>query len=133
MREVKKKRVRVVDGKDAAGFEASLNSILDGITEPNIVFDSNRPFLAYVTYEEFQRIPESVRDAYELRGEYHYCGECPYYKPPTDKRVKHTTCALGERTRADRCACELFYKELNDGNIKAGDYKRETRRTAKVD
>lgn len=133
MREIKSKKVRVIDGSCAEEFENALNAVLSEIKEPQIMFDSNRPFLAYVTYDDYRKVPESVRDAYELRGEYHYCGECPYYTPSADKRIKHITCAVGERTRADRCACELFYKELNDGIIKAGDYKRETRKITKVD
>lgn len=133
MREVKRKKVRVIDGTSAADFENALNAVLREIKEPEIMFDTNRPLLAYVTYDEYEMIPESVRDAYEMRGETHYCGQCPYFRPSQDKRIKHVTCELGERTRVDRCACELFYKLLNNGEIKAGDYKVETRKIARMD
>ena len=117
MKSKKKKRVRVIDATDAKMFEEELNLALDQIAEPDITFDRNRPFLAYVTFSEIIEIPESVQEVYEMRGEYHHCRECPYYHKPTDRRVKYTNCDLGERCGADSTACNLFYKMLNDGTL----------------
>lgn len=114
MKTVKKARVRVIERASADEFETALNEVLSGATDPDITFDTNRPFLCYVRFTEYEDIPESVRDAYELRGEYHYCAECRYFKPSADKRVKHVYCGLGNRCTADKCACEVFYKELAD-------------------
>ena len=117
MRERKKKRVRVIDGADAQHFERALNDALDDMPDPDITFDRNRPFLAYVTYVEIIEIPENIQEAYEMRGEYHKCGECPYFHESTDRRVKYVDCDLGQRTHAKSNACRLFYKMLNEGTL----------------
>ena len=117
MRERKKKRVRVVDGADARDFETALNAALEEMADPEITFDPNRPFLAYVVFNEVVQIPENIQEAYEMRGEYHKCGECPYFYPSSDKRVKYVDCDLGERVGAESSACRLFYKMLNEGTL----------------
>lgn len=117
MRERKKKRVRVIDGTDARHFETLLNEALEEMADPEITFDRNRPFLAYVTFMEIVEIPENIQEAYEMRGEYHHCGECPYYHAPTDGRVKYTECDLGERVGEKSSACRLYYKMLNEGTL----------------
>lgn len=117
MREKKKTRVRVIDGADAKSFEDALNEVLDEITDPDITFDPNRSFLAYVKFTEIVEIPENIKEAYEMRGEYHYCGECPYYHAPTDGRVKYTDCDLGHRVSEKSSACRLYYKMHNEGTL----------------
>ena len=117
MKVKQKKRVRVIDGADARDFEDVLNEVLDAISDPDITFDRNRPFLAYVTFTETIEIPESVQDAYEMRGEYHFCGECPYWEKPTDRRIKYDYCDLGEKVGEKTAACDLFYKMLNEGTL----------------
>lgn len=115
MKEVKRMRVRVVDRNSAKGFEEALNDVLNKVEEPDIKFDTNRPFLAYITYVEYVRIPESIQDAYNLRGEIHRCNECEYYQPSSDRRVKYSVCALGNRVYANKEGCELLYKTINEG------------------
>lgn len=121
MRETIKKKVRVIHAENAKEFETALNEILEEIAKPELTFDRNLPFLAYVTFDESFLIPESIADGYELRGEIHRCCECPYYHSPKDRRRKNVVCDIGERVHGNRQACELFYKMLNDGEIKGGD------------
>ncbi len=117
MKTKKTKRVRVVDGADAAQFEERLNDVLGEIESPEITFDRNRPFLAYVTYTETVEIPTTIREAYEMRGETHTCKECPYFEKQTDRRRKYSICDLGEHCTAESDACDLFYKMLNSGTL----------------
>ena len=117
MKEQKRKRVRVIDGADARQFERALNDALGDMDDPDITFDPNRSFLAYVTYWDIVQIPQTVQDAYEMRGEFHKCGECPYYHKPSDKRKKNTLCDIGEYVDAKTSACNLFYKMLNEGRL----------------
>lgn len=113
MKEKRKRKFRVIHKPDAETFEEALNVAMDELSDAVVTFDQNLPFLAYVQYTEYQYMPESVRDVYELRGEKHVCAECQYFVAPTDKRVKKVFCQLGEYTRASSDACEIFYKELN--------------------
>ena len=116
MRQETKRRVRVVESATAKEFEDALNAVLDKVTMPDITFDPNQKFLAYVAYNETVDIPTTVRDHYVLRGEYHYCAECPYYQK-AEGRKKFAVCQLNEFCSADQEACNVFYKMHNDGTL----------------
>lgn len=117
MRDVKKIRVKVADATSADGFEKAINEILDKADDPEITFDTNRPFLAYVKYTEIVSVPDCLRDAYEMRGDYHFCEECPYFIEPTDGRRKYERCEVGEPCKVGKPACNLYYKMLTEGTL----------------
>ena len=117
MREKRKKHTRIIHGANAEHFETALNEVFEQVSDPEVIFHQAVPFLAYITYTEIIEEPENVQEAYEMRGEYHHCGECPYYHEPTDGRVKYTDCDLGHRVSEKSSACRLFYKMLNEGTL----------------
>ena len=119
MRRKKKLRVMAIEANSPDEFNRQINEVLDEAEDAEIIFDSSGWLRAYVRYCETIAIPEDMRDAYEMRGEYHHCGECPYYTDPTDRRRKYGTCELGEAVNASTNACNLFYKMHNDGTLKS--------------
>lgn len=111
MRQSKYKQAIVIAENNAADFQEKLNEALAPIVDPQITIDSNRPFTAYILYSVSKDVPESVLELFELLdGEHHICLECPYFRTPTDKRMKKGECALKmERMRFEARACEHFY------------------------
>lgn len=114
MKQETKRRVRVVESATAKEFEDALNAVLDEVTMPDITFDPNQKFLAYVAYNETVEIPTTVRDHYVLRGEYLYCGDCQYFPKDTGNK-KYVKCALKVSCTADQEACNICYNEHNNG------------------
>lgn len=111
MRSERYKQVRVICENNAEAFEDKLNDALAGVTDPEIVFDKNRSFTAYISYRVSKDVPEDILELLELmNGESHYCEECPYFQKHKDRRRKWGSCTLKqERTRPDSRACEHFY------------------------
>lgn len=116
------KQAKVIQSATAGGFEDELNVALREVAEKGakyeLQFNNNAGMCAYIVYEEHIRVPETIADEYELRGEEYRCSECPLYKPSTDKRIKYTTCGHGvRRCAANDFACEWFYEQLEKGGI----------------
>lgn len=111
MRSEKYKQVIAICENNAEAFEERMNDSLARVSNPDIVFDHNRPFTAYITYTVRKDAPEDVLELLELLdGESHYCEECPYFTAPTDKRKKWGSCSVkGCKTRPEGRACEHFY------------------------
>jgi len=111
MRSEKYKQVVVISEDNAEEFQDKMNSALSKVADPEIVFDSNRSFTAYVTYKVSKDVPESVLELLELvADERHYCEECPHFVISDDKRKKWGSCSLKQgKARPDSRACEHFY------------------------
>lgn len=118
MRTVTTKKLKCISEATANSFEDKVNAVLSSVNDPEIKIDGNRPFTAYIFYEEEKVIPETVKDEFELRGELYTCNDCPYYEPSTDGRIKYTACRYSTfRVGANTSACELFYKRLAKGEL----------------
>lgn len=72
-------------------------------------------FWIYYTVETAE--PETLADAYELKGEGMCCGQCPFCMRDTnrfgnaDMRKKWATCSQnGAKVRLDMSACDICYK-----------------------
>lgn len=111
MRSEKYKQIIAICENDAEAFQDRMNDALIRVADPEIVFDNNRAFTAYVTYRVKREVPENVLELLELLdGESHYCEECPHYEISSDKRKKWGSCKLkGIKTRPGSRACEHFY------------------------
>ena len=117
------KQVKVICGQNAFDFESKLNSTLSTFNEQGIRYElqlnPTAGLIAYIIYENNTRVPETMRDQFELVGESHTCIECPYFVRPTDGRRKYTRCSKieGLTSATSRC-CDCFYDELADGKIR---------------
>ena len=95
MRSEKYKQAIVVQESNAKDFQSSLNNVLSGLINPEIVIERSIPFTAYIFYTASKDIPESVLELLELLdGEHHTCQECPYFTMPTDKRMRKGNCSI---------------------------------------
>ena len=111
MRSQKYKQMIAICENNAEDFQDKMNDALARVADPEVVFDSNRSFTAYVTFRVRKDVPEDVLELFELMdGESHYCKECPYFSIPSDKRKRWGSCTLKiEKTKSDSRACEHFY------------------------
>jgi len=118
MRESYKKKIKTIVERDPAAFDEAVNGFTDAHDVVEMRFhDYAGAFCVVITYMETKRVPQNIRDEYELRGEYYTCGECPYYEKPTDRRMRHGSCKLANRVDPDGPACLHFYRELSLGEI----------------
>lgn len=47
-----KKQIAVIAANNAASFQREANRALNHIERPRLIFDSNRPYLLYIVYDE---------------------------------------------------------------------------------
>lgn len=117
----RQKKIRVVEANDAAEFEAEFNAALAELTrwKPEVTMNTQRgTHCAYIMYNEETKVPEDTRDEYELKGIRFICGDCPWFRPSPDRRIKYTTCARGEyRTTYNTAACNALYKAVDSGEV----------------
>ena len=111
MRSEKYKQMIAICEDNAEAFQEKMNDALARVADPEIAFDNNRSFTAYVTFRVRKDVPENVLELFELLdGDSHYCSECPHFCIPSDKRKRWGSCTLKiQKTRSDSRACEHFY------------------------
>ena len=119
MKTVTKKRSRSFKAKTPEEFDRRYADICDELAE----YDFDKPekdgdmYHVYYTYTE--RIAESAKETYELKGLAYYCKDCPWFGKSADKRRSSTGCTKGVQNAVDyTCACEMFYTMLANGTIK---------------
>lgn len=121
MLERKSTKVKTIMSNDAFDFDSRLNGFIKQLDAKGIPYEvqvnPTAGLLAFVTYKETIRVAEDIREEYELAGERHFCGECPFYVRPTDGRVKNTRCVNGHLTSKGSPCCEEFYELLDSGSI----------------
>lgn len=107
----------IAHGETADEFEKALNKALE--KKGARVEAMDLPTLrAWVKFTEVTLEPESLRDQYELKGVKPKCGDCPYYKEPTDRRLRYGSCSMYAKTDPKDDACEPFFKWLDLGEVK---------------
>lgn len=131
MKYLTKQQIRVITGTSAEDFQERFNGLMSELSEkrikPEVQFNMAMGFCAYVTYTENVTIAENLAEEYELKGEVHFCSECPFFNPPEDKRIKNCPCAYKGtyretgrpmKTSANEKVCDYFYLHHEE---KAGD------------
>ena len=113
---------RIIQASTAEEFQAKLNEALNEISrigsKPNVQFNMDLGFCAFVLFDQTVRQAETLAEEYEINNEEYYCSECPMFVLYPDKRVKYTTCKHGVRkVCADHRACEWFYEALEKGEV----------------
>lgn len=132
------KRLKVVYSDNPKEFESEFNAAMDALSgcEPTFKIDENKTaFCAYITYTETERIPDRVADEYHAMGVYYLCKNCPLHELTTDGRVKRVKCDCSDLgfTHLEHEACEVFYRRLKFGEIKAIGEPREIKPRKKKD
>lgn len=113
MREIIRKKVKVIQSTNAQDFENRLNEILDEVNEPQIDFFKECGLCAVITYQERELKAENLADEYNLKGIYYTCADCPHLELNTDKRFKYHNCEYKGLVRLEQTACNRCYRELH--------------------
>lgn len=115
MKQKKTKRVRAIQAINAEEFNREINAVLSETDDPKITYVVAVPFTAYVEYDEFIEVPETLAEKYELNNDGRHCHECPYFVRTQDKRYKWHFCAQKQK-RVTECqgACETYYQLLEE-------------------
>lgn len=112
------KRYKIIYDNKVTVFEKKLNDAIEDLRDkrPEINISESRPkgFLAYITYLECQKVPETLSDELELRGLQIKCNDCPYIQRTTDARRKRFKCPYAPygQTYLESPACNKFYEDL---------------------
>lgn len=116
------KRIEVVAEATPDAFAKQLNSRLAALDKARqkyeLQFNHQMGFCAYLVIDQVNEIPETIEDEFELAGEKHTCGDCPFWQHPKDGRVKYTRCEItpGIHGSGSPC-CAEFYARLYRGEI----------------
>lgn len=114
MKYVRQKRFRCIQEEDAQSFENAMNELFELASDPEIKYDDNRSYTAYVVYTYEANVAETLADEYELAGKGRTCGECPYLERDNHMTKKVFPCKYSKygRTRIDMNACDRYYVEF---------------------
>ena len=83
MRTRRFQRIEVVSETSPGDFQDKLNELfttLEGKKFQTQLYNNENGFSAYITYEEIEKIPECLKDEYDLKGVSFTCKECPYFE-----------------------------------------------------
>ena len=107
------KQMYCIEEKNAALFELKMNEILKTVKNPEITLDRNRPFTAYIFYENSFDVPETITELFEmLSGQKHTCKECQYIKITDDKRKRRHLCGYYNKiVHQEQPACKTYYAQ----------------------
>ena len=118
MKHVRQFRQETVKEEDPVIFDKKVNEVYaraqEGGKDPVVDFIAGLGLCASIRYFVNQDIPEDAKDEFELRGEKHFCSECPYFELPKDRRVKYVRCGKDHATTATLEACVIFYEILKE-------------------
>lgn len=127
MKYMKQYMHRTVKSEDPIIFDQMINSVLlkaaEGGKEPTVHYFDGMGLCASITYFVNESLPEDTQDIYELRGEFHYCQECPYFHMPEDRRRRNFRCDKGHPIGVDSKACNEFYVMLDEGRLEQNEIR----------
>lgn len=116
-----------IESTSATDFQDKINKAFQGLAvDPNVrnvrwELNKNMGHCLYIYYDRRAELANTAEERFNLRGEYYYCVDCPFYRASKDKRVVYTICGKGRRrTAAKNRACEEFYEMLERGEIESG-------------
>ena len=119
MKKVEREVAIIASGETVEEFEKAVNEALrKGASLESLDLPTLRAWLKFI---EVTYTPESLRDQYALKGITPKCGDCPYYKEPTDRRLRYGSCSMYAKTDPKDDVCEPFFKWLDLGEVKLSD------------
>lgn len=103
----KQKRTIFIEASSGQDFDKKINEALKGLPNPEIqIYGKYKGVIIYTEYtcEEDQAEKCTAK-----------CGECPFYRPSTDGRVKWIICdKANRRVSANTDVCSLYPDERRD-------------------
>lgn len=115
MKQTRQRRVTAIQTTTAEIFNRLINAELEQHENAQITFVTSIPFTAYVEYEITAETPETLAEAYEMKGDARACNECPYFIRTKDKRFKWHFCAQKQKRVTEyQGACETYYQLLEE-------------------
>lgn len=129
MRTFIEKQFVVVEADTGLEYQEAVNAYYRNPEYSGVVVDHRERdnFCAFITYEVTKRIPETIKDQYELDGITFTCSDCPFLERKEDGRIRRFKCLAedsGEEwTRRESSACEYYYELLQKGLLL--DYMKE--------
>lgn len=114
MKWVRSKGYRCITAPTPEEFERKVNETLREHPTADMQIDTQIPLLCHAWFETEVLKAECKADEYELKGDKHYCIECPYLDRPhnSNKRQKRFPCQYADYglTFTDALACDRFYE-----------------------
>lgn len=124
MRTFTEKQFVVVEADTGMEYQEAVNAYYHNPDYSGVVVDHrNRDnFCAFITYEVTKRVPETIKDQYELDGVTFTCSDCPFLERKEDGRIRRFKCLASEQSgeewsRRESDACEYFYEALQSGTL----------------
>ena len=107
------KQMHCIEETNGELFELRMNEILKTVKNPEIILDHNKPFTAYIFYENNIDVPETITEFFELlTGERHTCQDCPHLIKSPDKRRTRQMCDFYKKiVHQNQPVCKTFYMQ----------------------
>lgn len=115
--------LEVISDSSLTEFQSKVNSFCKGreIVARNYSKD-NGEYTAFIDHVEKNKIPEDIRDEYEIAGEVYRCKNCPKWGSNyTDDTKGAFLChakVTKKTVRGCEPACLFFYEKLARGEIR---------------
>lgn len=111
-------QVKAIHGNTPEETAALFNEAMAELSSQNPTFERDGN-LFWIFYTQNEHVPESLAEAYELRGEGKKCNACPYCMREqkadgtADLRKKWAICASdGHRINLESGACDTYYEAM---------------------
>lgn len=110
------RKVAVIDEQNGRAFERAFNEKMKELSryKVNIERGITKDYLVYIYYEIEEKVPESAKEEFKLRGELYQCGDCPFIKYG---EWRDHSCPRSKKIHTDTPACSYFYEALKEGRI----------------
>ena len=120
MKTNRRPRFAGLDAQSASGLAKMLNEFFDDHQGERIevTYCFEHGMSAVLSWEEETKVPESLREEYELRGECYTCEDCDKRLPSMDGRTRCEWYCLRRPRGTDLTApaCNNFYLEMEGEN-----------------
>ena len=114
MKQVTSKRYRCIHASAPEEFEIRINAVLQEHPMAKCEIDQLLPYTCHAWFNVTVNIPESLADEYELKGDVHYCIECPFLDRPrnSNKNQKRFPCQYADygMSLTDARCCDRYYE-----------------------
>lgn len=108
------KGYRCIKADTPEEFEKAVNEVLIEHPSAEMKIDTLIPLMCHAWFNVDRYIAENKAEKYELKGEVHYCIECPYLDRPlrSNKSQKRFPCQYAEYgiSMTDSRCCDKFYE-----------------------
>lgn len=103
-----------ITAQNDADFNERVNAFILEHDVARVVYTAD-PNMVYIEY--IIQVSETREEEMSLKGEHHYCGECPYLERSKDGRVRKHLCTKHGKLRRDSAPCCDWYLEKGELNV----------------